>query len=108
MGFKCSECGKELSNEKGLAGHLYGVHGRRIGLKADVATAKKKAEQAFKLSQDQAEILSNFMKEVETRLRELEGLLKGYKQFDGANLPERYELIAKQKLPHLEIHRTFK
>ena len=75
MAVKCLECGKELANERALAGHLYGIHGRRIGLRVDVQKAKDDAEMALLMSQNHTERLVHFLNEVEGRLSRLEQML---------------------------------
>ena len=72
MGVKCPECGKEVANERALAGHLYGVHGRRIGLRADVERTKENAEKALTLAVQHTEQLDHFLKEIDERLSRLE------------------------------------
>ena len=79
MGVKCPECGKEVANERALAGHLYGVHGRRIGLRADVEKAKEDAEKALTLAIQHTERLDHFLKEVDERLGRLERMLSEIK-----------------------------
>ena len=97
MGFKCPECGKELSNKKGLAGHLYGVHGRRIGLKADLMMTQENAERALVLSEMHTKRLAHFMGQVEARIEKLENLLSECTQCEGHGLPPGYVFIAKKQ-----------
>lgn len=112
MAYKCDECGKEFTHQKGLYGHLYGVHGRRVGLKADIAEAKNKAEKAYELSRNHTDRLSDFTveyedrlkklekllsREYENRLKKLENLLSGFSQCDNPKLFVHYTVIAKRK-----------
>ena len=119
MAYKCDECGKEFTHQKGLYGHLYGVHGRRVGLKADIAEAKNKAEKAYALSRVHTDRLSDFTGEYEgrleklekllsskyeNRLKKLESLLSGFRQCDDPKLFVHYTVIAKRKQLRIERH----
>jgi hypothetical protein len=75
MVFKCPECGKEFPNKSGLAGHLFGIHGRRIGVRADVAIAKEEAERALVISQMCNEKLTHFLEDFDSRLTKLEHIV---------------------------------
>jgi cytochrome c2 len=91
---KCSICDKEFKNEKGLAGHLYGVHGRRVGLRADVAAAKETGEKALSLAEMHTRRLSEFLGKYDERMRKLEELLYGFEQLSGSGLSPGYIFIA--------------
>ena len=99
MGYKCLDCGKVLSNEKGLAGHIYGVHGRRTGRRPDIKAAKDMAELSCIMADEHPKRLSHFLDEYDTRLSRLEELLKGYEDYDGVRLPPSgYNVLAKERV----------
>ena len=119
MTYKCDECGKEFTHQKGLYGHLYGVHGRRVGLKADIAEAKNKAEKAYELSRVHTDRLSDFTVEYEgrleklekllsskyeNRLKKLESLLFDFQQCDDPKLFVHYTVIAKRNPVLIKSH----
>ena len=71
----CLECGKELKDRRALAGHLYGVHGRRTGLRVELRMAMSDAAAAREMALDHSERLAHFLGEVDKRLDRFERIL---------------------------------
>jgi len=109
MGVKCPECDKELSNKQGLAGHLYGIHGRRIGLKADLQKANETAEEALDVACTNTQIIADIgraiQKSNEERLDKIEekvdrvvDKIYGFEIIEKSDLTQYRKLLAKDKV----------